>query len=255
VLSFLDSKIKTADLDPEKRWITTWNDYLWRIKFFFRWLYNVKIKQDAGEEALERDGWATPKLVAIKKKRTKRLSPYSESEIWERDELFAIIKYEPQKRNKAALALMWDLDARNHEITLSKIKHIKIGECYGEGEIPHEAKTGTGPILLTNSFPYVRDWLNEHPFSNEPEARVICNLLTGSPIQPGALWTVIKQLRHRILRLLQSGAITDPEEVKMLEFLICRKKWNPYCIIHSSITHDSDYAARLTNTKYNITCS
>jgi len=32
-----------------------------------------------------------------------------------------------------------------------------------EGEIPHEAKTGTGPILLTCSFPYVRDWLNEHP--------------------------------------------------------------------------------------------
>jgi hypothetical protein len=35
-------------------------------------------------------------------------------------------------------------------------------------EIPHEAKTGTGPILLTCSFPYVRDWLNEHPFRNEP---------------------------------------------------------------------------------------
>ena len=40
----------------------------------------------------------------------------------------------------------------------------------------HEAKTGSGPILLTLSFPYVRDWLNEHPFRNEPNARLICNL-------------------------------------------------------------------------------
>jgi integrase/recombinase XerD len=32
---------------------------------------------------------------------------------------------------------------------LLKIKHIRLKERYGEGEIPHEAKTGTGLILLT----------------------------------------------------------------------------------------------------------
>lgn len=37
---------------------------------------------------------------------------------------------------------MWDLDARPHEITLLKIKHIRLKEKYGEGEIPYEAKTG-----------------------------------------------------------------------------------------------------------------
>ena len=40
----------------------------------------------------------------------------------------------------------------HHEITLLKIKHIRLKEKYGEGEIPHEAKTGTGPILLTVHF-------------------------------------------------------------------------------------------------------
>ncbi len=35
-----------------------------------------------------------------------------ESEIWDREELELIIKYEKFKRNKAALALMWDLDSR-----------------------------------------------------------------------------------------------------------------------------------------------
>ena len=135
---------------------------------------------------------------------------------------------------------MWDLDARNHELTLLKIKHIRLKEKYGEGEIPHQAKTGSGPILLTFSFPYVRDWLNEHPFRNEPEARLVCNLRNGSPIKSEALWTMMKQLRARIERLLKTDLIPKMEKDK-LEYILKTKKFNPYCLRHSSITHDSDY--------------
>jgi integrase/recombinase XerD len=46
--------------------------------------------------------WETPEFVRIRKKKTKRDSPYSEAEIWELDELLTIIKYEPYTRNKAA---------------------------------------------------------------------------------------------------------------------------------------------------------
>ena len=42
IMSFLDTKIKNVEEDPDKKWITTWNDYLHRIKHFFRWLYNQK---------------------------------------------------------------------------------------------------------------------------------------------------------------------------------------------------------------------
>jgi hypothetical protein len=31
ILSFLDTKIKDSSIDPEKRWITSWNHYLTRI--------------------------------------------------------------------------------------------------------------------------------------------------------------------------------------------------------------------------------
>ena len=135
---------------------------------------------------------------------------------------------------------MWDLDARNHEVTMLKIKHIRLKEKYGEGEIPHQAKTGGGPVLLTFSFPYVRDWLNEHPFRNEPEARLICNLYNGSPVTPDSLWTMMKQLRARLKRLIESGSIEEKEREK-LELLLKTKKFNPYCLRHSSISYDSDY--------------
>ena len=136
---------------------------------------------------------------------------------------------------------MWDLNARPHEITLLKIKHIRMKEKYAEGEIPHEAKTGSGPILLTFSFPYVRDWLNEHPFRNEANARLICNLINGSPIKSDAIWRIMTQLRMRIKRLLQSQEIRDTKEREYLSYLGSTKKWNPYCIRHSSITSDSDF--------------
>ncbi len=237
ITAFLDTKINSED--TEKKWITTWNNYLTRLKLFLRWLYNMRGKDS--EAVAPQSDWETPTFARIKERKTKRISPYSEAELWERDEILFILKFEPHKRNKAALALFWDLDARNHEITLLKIKHIRLRERYGEGEIPYQAKTGSGPVLLTCSFPYVRDWLNEHPFRNEPEARLVCNLLTGGPVKSDAMWTMMKQLRQRVIRLIENGSISSTEERQNLDHLIKTKKWNPYCIRHSAITADSDY--------------
>ena len=212
VIAFLNTKQKDEMTDPGKRWITTWNDYLGTIKHFFRWLYNQRGK----EEPLPTSEWNTPQFVQIKKKNTKRLSPYSQTDIWDRDELLAVVKYQPYLRNKAALTLFWDLDGRNHEVTMLKIKNVRLLDKYGEGEVPYEAKTGSGPMLLTCSFPYIRDWLNEHPFRNNPEARLICNLHNGASVKPEAMWSMMKQLRGRIARLLDKGEITDPKEREIL---------------------------------------
>ena len=138
IITFLDTKMKNQEQDPDKKWITTWNHYLVHIKHFFRWLYNYKrfektdIGQVSDDQPLLPSDWETPEFIKIKKKKTKRLTPYLETELWERDELLSIIRYEPYKRNKAALALFWDLDARPHEVTLLKIKHIRLRERYGE---------------------------------------------------------------------------------------------------------------------------
>lgn len=66
------------------------------------------------------------------------------------------------------------------------------------------------------------------------------------PIKADSLCTVMKQLRSRIVRLLQSGAITDDGEHQKLELLIKTKKWNPYCIRHSAITSDSYFLPEYT---------
>jgi hypothetical protein len=117
IIAYLNTKIKTIEADPDKRCITTWNDYLGDIKYFFRWLYNERIannNRDAEDEEKDTSisDWETPSFLQIKKKRTERLSPYSNDQIWDRDELLTIVKHEPRIRNKAALTLFWDLNGR-----------------------------------------------------------------------------------------------------------------------------------------------
>ena len=50
----------------------------------------------------------------------------------------------------------------------------------------------------------------------------------------------MKQLRERIIRMLESGSMTDKTK-EQSQISIKTKKWNPYCIRHSAITSDSDY--------------
>jgi integrase/recombinase XerD len=92
-----------------------------------------------------------------------RDSTYEDSEVWERDEILRIVKY-ADTRDQAILTLMWDLNARNHEITKLRICDIILKEQYGEGCVPSDTKTGGGPLLLRCSYSYVRDWLKKHPF-------------------------------------------------------------------------------------------
>ncbi len=40
ILTFLQSKIKDKEEDPDQKWITTYNDYLHRLKHVIRWLFN-----------------------------------------------------------------------------------------------------------------------------------------------------------------------------------------------------------------------
>ena len=94
-----------------------------------RWLYNYRGNDDA---SIHQSDWITPAFVRIKEKKIRCLSPYSETELWKREEILSLVKYEPYKRNKAALTLFWDLDARNHEVTLLKINHIRLREQYGD---------------------------------------------------------------------------------------------------------------------------
>jgi integrase/recombinase XerD len=215
-----EGKWVERERDVEGRYITSFNLYLGLLRVFFRWLFN----RDKPDE-----DWETPAFLKIKHKKPLRDSPYDISDIWGLNDVLTIVPYEPELRNQAIITLLWDANGRNHEIAALRIRDVVLNEQYGEGTIPSNTKTGGGPFLLRSSFTYVRDWINKHPFKNEPNARLICNLYTGAPVMPEAIWQVLDKLRLRIKRLVESsGGSIDEQKKQKIEYLLRVKKWNPY---------------------------
>ena len=103
---------------------------------FFRWLANKDNNID------DEGDWNTPSYLKIKFKALLRTSPYGPTEIWERDELLKIVEYAPELRDKVAITLLWDFDARPHEVTALRVGDIRLEEQYAECTIPYNTKTG-----------------------------------------------------------------------------------------------------------------
>lgn len=66
ITAFLETKIKDSAIDPDRRWITTWNDYLEDLRYLFRWLHNYKLKTDHGlEPSSNPSEWETPQFAQV----------------------------------------------------------------------------------------------------------------------------------------------------------------------------------------------
>ncbi len=71
ITAFLDTKIKSIEEDLHKKWITTLNDYLNDIKYFFGCFIITKRKQMMNTRKTgkwHRQIWETPTFARIKKK-------------------------------------------------------------------------------------------------------------------------------------------------------------------------------------------
>jgi hypothetical protein len=63
IIAFLETRRKSKEENPEQKWITTWNDYLWRLEMFYRWLYNVKVKGANQTNYYDINSWITPDFL------------------------------------------------------------------------------------------------------------------------------------------------------------------------------------------------
>lgn len=96
-------------------------------------------------------------MNGIRKLPRKELSPYKPSDLWT-DEAFH--------------AMAIDTSARPHELLNLKIDDIVFkktsnGIQYGEIFVSGKTKSRTLPLIM--SIPYVKDWLQEHPYRTNPK--------------------------------------------------------------------------------------
>ncbi len=88
-------------------------------------------------------------------------------ELLTEQEIIKIIRNCKTIRDKALVATLAESGCRVSEIGNMQIKHVSFEE-YG-ARLTVNGKTGMRKILVINSAPYLQEWVNQHPFNEEPE--------------------------------------------------------------------------------------
>lgn len=191
----------------------TKHDYKITIRKFYRWYYN--------EDNPELTKW-----IKTTVKRTRQKAP---EDILTEAEIQALIDNASNNRDKALIALLWDIGARIGEIGTLKIKDLIFDEI---GLTIHvNGKTGFRRVRAVWSIEYLHTWLNEHPESDNPNA---------------PLWF---KFGTKELETLRYDAIRR-RLIKISEKADIKKKIHPHLFRHSRATYMANYLTEAQMNQY-----
>jgi integrase/recombinase XerD len=233
VISFLNSLRKSETIDPLHSWISTYNLYLVVLQRFFKWLYYPDLSP---KERMK------PSCVDLPTLRRKEQSIYKPSDMWTQEDDLLFLKYCQNKRDRCYHAISRDSSCRPHELLKIKLKDV-VFKMVGErqyAEVLVNGKTGQRHIPLINSIPYLKDWIDDHPQSGNPDAVLICGLgkSLGRPIIIESLNHTYQDYKKEIFpKLLNNPSVSPEDKAKIRELL--KKPWNPYIRRHSALTEKS----------------
>jgi integrase len=236
VIAFLDTYRKTETQDPMHKWIGTYNLFRVYLLRFFKWLYypDIEPRKRPKPSVIEN----LPHL------RRKEKSIYKPTDLWTQQDDLLFLKYCPSSRDRLYHSLSRDTSCRPDEILKLKIKDITFkiaSNHYQYAEALVNGKTGSRPILLIDSIPYLKDYLDhEHPQPGNPNSPLICGTgkVLGRHIKPNTIYKIYDQYKKQAFpKLLESPSVLPEDKQKIRELL--KKPWNPYIRRHSALTEKS----------------
>jgi integrase len=239
ILAYLNRYRKPEEIDPDHRWIGTWNNRHLILLKFFRWLYdqnNPDIKNRKSPKCMN----------GIKRLRRREVSRYKPADLWTQRECDVFLKYCPSKRDKAFLSMAIDTSCRPSELLNLRIDDIKF-KFNSDGtkqyaEITINGKTGQRTVPLINSLPHIKEWILDHPSSSNPKEWIFISegkKFFGTKITRDGLLKHFQEFyRDKYYpNLLKSQNI--PENDKALIRSILTKPINLYIFRHISLTDKS----------------
>lgn len=224
IIDFLESFRRPEATDPLHKWIGTYNLYRIHLMCFFKWFYYPDVEPDKRPKPEVLDN--IPQL------KRKEKSIYKPTDLWTAEEDLLFLKYCPSKRMKCYHAVARDLGCRPHEILKLRISSIswRLIENRQYAEVVVNGKTGTRPLPLIDSIPYVKDYLNhEHPQPGNPSAIFISGTgkSLGRGISPESLNHIYAKYKNDFFPMLLDSPNVLPEDKQRIKELL-KKPWNPY---------------------------
>jgi hypothetical protein len=237
IITYINSLKKPDAQDPMHKWIGTYNLYLMCIERFFKWVYTP---------ALELKQRPKPQIIQnIPSLKRKEISIYKPSDLWTLEDDLLFLKWCPNKRDRCYHAISRDLSARPHEILGLKLKDIVFKSVGSKqyAEVIVNGKTGARHLPLIDSLPYIKEWSDQHPQRNNPEAYFICShdrKAFAKQMSLKGLQYIYKQYSKKYFPRLLNDPTISKEDKRKIEDLL-KKPWNLYIRRHSSLTQKSKY--------------
>jgi integrase/recombinase XerD len=174
IIDYLDSLRKSEEIDPQHKWIGTYNFRRQIFLKFFKWLYNP-IK-----EAKKRKIPEVMQDIPMLKRREHSI--YKPDDLWTAEDDQIFLKYCHDKRIQCYHTISRDASTRPDEILRLRVKDInfKLAGDKTYAQISVNGKTGNRVIPLFNSIPYIKDWINNHPQPGNPNALLITSMNRGT---------------------------------------------------------------------------
>jgi site-specific recombinase XerD len=238
ILNYLTSLKKPISIDPQHKSIGTYNGRQMILLKFFRWLYNP--------EEFDSRKRATPACMSgIKRLTRQEISTYKPSDLWTEEEHEIFLKYCPSARDRAYHSLAYDTSARPSELLALHIGDISYRISsndiqYAEISVSGKTKTRTLPLIF--SLPYIKQWIQLHPFGTNPDSYLFVSFSKQNNLGPisrdGLLKKYEQYYKKRFFpKLLQREDVSERDKAWIRNMLM--KPFSLYVQRHGALTHKS----------------
>jgi len=197
------------------------------IKQFFKWFYDKR--------AIKYEGEFPPVISFLKLKRPE--NKLRQSDLLTREDIRRMIEAMPKARDKAILAVLCDSGAR-----VGELLNVNIGDVVHEensADLNVDGKTGKRTITIVESYPYLLQWLNQHPLKSHMNAPMFLNVSNGQfgrRLLYQGLVSIIRTAAKRtgLMRWAVVESDTAPKGISYKR--VSGKKITPHLFRHSRAT-------------------
>ena len=167
--------------------------------------------------------------MGIKQLKRKEISCYKPTDMWSQEDDMVFLKWVTNKRDRCYHTMSRDLSARPHEILNLKIKDIvfKVACDKQYTEVLVNGKTGSRPIPLIQSMPYIKEWLSNHPSRSNPNSPLFVGLARssmGKQLTVNGLYTIYKAYKEIFFPKLLIDSTLPAEEKEKIKGLFSGNK-------------------------------
>jgi len=166
---------------------------------------------------------------------------YKHSDLWTQEDVALFLKYSRYLRDSAYVAMAHETSARPHELLRLKIKDIEdkiMPNNVSYTGFIASGKTGERELVLINSIPIVRKWIDAHPQSANPNAALFYSKKKNH-MSIETLESIFKKYKEKHFPALLNTDIPEEDKQKIKELI--KKPWNPYIFRHTDLTNKTRF--------------